>query len=63
MSSPLHFCFREVREYTRVLIIALSIFLISLAVGMLIFGINEDPTTMLSTDSLHHSSEMINLTP
>lgn len=61
MSSP--FNFNQLKQPTKVFAVALAIFLVSLSVGMFVFGNNQALLETLSTDSLHHGKDAIHLTP
>ncbi|MDP2625195.1 MAG: hypothetical protein Q8P27_03340 [Candidatus Peregrinibacteria bacterium] len=50
-------------QRTKIIAIAVSIFIISLSVGMLVFGTNHDLFDNLNTDSLHQGAETIKITP
>lgn len=59
MSSPFDFNTINLSQRTKLIIVVVSIFLISLSVGMLVFGTNEVLGDNLTTDSLQHSSDVI----
>lgn len=58
MSNPFNF---KLNLGSKLTIVVLSIFLISLSVGMLVLGNNETLSGNLNTESLKHSSDVLQL--
>ncbi|MBT5016956.1 hypothetical protein HN748_02785 [Candidatus Peregrinibacteria bacterium] len=59
MTNPFNF---TLSPKAKLVIIALSIFLISLSLGLLVFGTDGTPQDALSADVLKHSSEAVHIT-
>ncbi|EKD93141.1 MAG: hypothetical protein ACD_28C00228G0002 [uncultured bacterium] len=58
MSNPFNF---KLNLGSKLTIVVLSIFLISLSVGMLVLGNNETLSGNLNTENLKHSSDVLQL--
>lgn len=58
MPNPFNF---NLSERAKLLVVVLSIFLISLSVGMLVFGTNESLHGNLNTQTIHQGTELLNL--
>jgi hypothetical protein len=59
MTNPFNF---KLTHRIKLIIIVLSIFLISLSLGLLVFGNNTAPDA-LNADLLKHGAEVVHITP
>lgn len=62
-SMPNGFNFNQLPRSAKVFLVVLSILLVNLAVGLLIFGDNSELNTSLNTNSLLKGAEFLHMNP
>jgi hypothetical protein len=60
---PTPFSFNLLSQQAKLSVIVFSIFLVSLSIGMLVFGTHNEVSDMLNAELLQHGAETIHLTP